>query len=549
MPDARPELAAEWADERDIATVSQGSSYIAAWRCAADETHVWKAAVRKRTSRGDGCPYCSNKKILVGFNDLTTTHPEVAVEWDDERDILTVFGGSGYRAQWKCQTDPSHVWHATVSKRTGRGDRCPDCSNKRVTAGANDLATTHPSLASQLADPRLAAAVLAGSPAYVDWRCELGHVWSARIADRVTRDTGCGYCSSKRVLVGFNDLATTHPTIAAEMEDDSFTPRDVMPGSKTIVGWRCADGHVWRARVANRAQNGVGCPQCSAQSFASSFENEVADYIESLGLGIERSVRRFKGKGVAELDIFITSLGIAVECNGVYWHSEKFRDKNYHAAKRKACEALGIRLIQVWEDDWADRSPIVERLLAHKLGFSMAERVPARKTVARSVSTAEAREFLDANHIQGFTGATYHLGLENDGRLVAVMSLKRTGKPGELRLERYATSAHVLGGQSKLIRHAEREVSDWAHLITFADLEVSDGDLYEKSGWVKDGELPPDYKYRVGARREHKFNYRLKRFREDPALKYEEGMSERELAILNGLDRIWDSGKIRYRFE
>ena len=544
--DACPELAVEWADDKDISAVSTGSSYPARWRCARHDEHVWTAAVRKRISRGDGCPFCSNKRVLPGFNDLATLYPVLKEEWADERDIRDVLSGSGYVATWRCRVDAEHVWTAAVNKRSRRGDGCPECSNRKIRPGSNDLATLHPHIAAQLVNPADGQRYAPGSPALVEWRCDHGHVYQARIADRVSRNVVCGYCAGKLVWPGFNDLATTHPVIAAQMRDASVLPTDVIAGSKTVVGWQCEKGHEWRARVANRAQLGAGCPQCAASSFVSGFEREVANYVASLGIETEMTVRHLTG--ISELDIFVPSLSIAIECHGVYWHSERFKPKGAHAAKRAACEALGIRLIQVWQDDWADRRQVVERMLAHKLGVSAEPRIAARATTARTATTAEAREFLEENHIQGFTVASHYLALEHDGRLVALMSLKRTGKPGELRLERYATAAHVLGGQSKLIRHAERTIPGWSHLVTFADYEVSDGSLYERTGWVKDGELAPDYKYRVGNRREHKFSYRLARFRSDPALKFEEGLSERQLAQLNGLDRIWDSGKTRYLY-
>ena len=59
-------------------------------------------------------------------------------------------------------------------------------------------------------------------------------------------------------------------------------------------------------------------------------------------------------------------------------------------------------------------------------------------------------------------------------------------------------------------------------------------------------ELSPDYKYVMRGERVHEFSYRLKRFREDPNLLFEEGLSERELAALNGLARIWDAGKTKW---
>ena len=383
------------------------------------------------------------------------------------------------------------------------------------------------------------------------WIClkNSDHVWEATVANRSSGGS-CPFCLN-RLIHPSDSLASRYPLVAEEWSaGNGLSPAGVAPHARQTAQWVCKTNplHTWETGVYNRTQPGrmTGCPHCAAASYVSRFEQEVDDYVLSLGIQIETTVRRFSSIG--ELDILVPKLNVAIECQGVFWHSERFRAKGAHAAKRAACEALGIRLIQVWEDDWADRRPVVERMLAHKLGVSTEPRIAARSTTARTVTAAEARKFLDTNHIQGFTGATHHLGLEHGGCLVAVMSLKRTGKPGELRLERYATAAHVVGGQSKLVRHAERAISGWSHLITFADREVSDGSLYERTGWVRDGELAPDYKYLVRGRRVHKFNYRLARFRDDPELEYVEGLSERELAVLNRLWRVWDSGKIRYKY-
>lgn len=279
--------------------------------------------------------------------------------------------------------------------------------------------------------------------------------------------------------------------------------------------------------------------------YVSKFEDEVHEFLRTVYPGaVKRTVHSFRKQGISELDMYLPELEVGIECQGVYWHSEAGgKDAQHHKAKHDACKALGIQLIQVWEDDWRDRRPIVERMLAHKLGVSQERTVAARKTAVVAISKDEARQFLDNNHIQGWVRGSLYLGLKHDEELVAVMVLTYTGT--EARLERYATSARVPGGQSKLLKHAEC-IRPWTRIVTFADHEVSAGTLYERTGWTADKVLRPDYRYLVGGRRVHKFNYRLSRFRNDPDLEYVEGMSERELAALNKLYRVWDSGKTRY---
>lgn len=244
-----------------------------------------------------------------------------------------------------------------------------------------------------------------------------------------------------------------------------------------------------------------------------------------------------------ELDVYIPSKNMAIEFNGVFWHSERFKDSDYHYIKWRECNKKGIQLLQIWEDDWVERRDIVESMLSHKLGMSV-DRVFARKTEVVIASTKASNDLLDKHHIQGSVGAKVKLGLEHNGELVAVMLFKDRGN-GEYELVRYATSKAVVGGFSKLLKHFTSNY-DYESIVSFADLCVSDGGVYESNGFMLDKVIPPDYSYLSGNIRVHKFSFRKSRFKNDKFLRYEDGLTERELAALNSLDRIYDAGKLRY---
>jgi hypothetical protein len=260
-----PDLAAQ-AVGWDPKTVSRGSKTKLLWRC--ELGHEWKATVSNRANLASGCPYCSGNEILVGFNDLATTHPDIASQaagWDPK----TVSRGSGKKLLWRCEL--GHEWQALVSDRTGQiAKGCGVCAGKKVMIGVTDLATTHPGIAAQAVgwDPKT---VSAGSSRRRLWRCELGHEWDAQIKGRV-RGYGCLVCDGKQVLVGFNDLATTHPDIASQAA--GWDPKTVSRGSGKKLLWRCELGHEWNATVGNRAR-GEGCPICSGRSVLVGF-NDLA---------------------------------------------------------------------------------------------------------------------------------------------------------------------------------------------------------------------------------------------------------------------------------
>ena len=238
---------------------------------------------------------------------------------------------------------------------------------------------------------------------------------------------------------------------------------------------------------------------------------------------------------------------MAIEYNGTFWHTEKYReDKLYHYQKWKECRDNNIQLITIWSDEWIENNSIVKDMLKHKLGENKKSQVYARKTAVKEVPAIIAESFLNLYHIQGYKRCSIYYGLYHDDNLVAVSGW--TKNKNVLYLDRYATSQPVVGGMGKLLKHGKRYSVEQGHdrIVTFADHCVSNGNLYEKLGFAYDGEIAPDYKYLVKGKRVHKFNYRKKRFREDPDLLYEDGLTEKQLANLNGLERIWDCGKTRY---
>lgn len=195
-------------------------------------------------------------------------------EWDDGRNlpltpqtITYITYGSTRAAWWRCAN--GHTWRAVLYTRTG-GARCPYCTGRRVQPGFNDLASVHPELARQWDyaknAPLVPADISAGSGRSVWWRCEKGHSFQAVIASRAN-GSGCPYCTNKKVLAGFNDLATAEPKIAAEWHptlNGALTPGIVTAGSRKKVWWQCSCGHIWSARIGARtgAQRS-GCPVCA----------------------------------------------------------------------------------------------------------------------------------------------------------------------------------------------------------------------------------------------------------------------------------------------
>ena len=270
-----PELIAQWHWEKNLDLepnqVGEGSQRAVWWKC--EKEHEWIASIRSRVF-GGGCPVCSNRKIIVGVNDLGTTHPNVAAEWHPTKNgQLTpqqIVYGTARKVWWKCGY--GHEWQAYVFNRA-RGVGCPVCAGRLVVVGENDLASGNPQLAAQwdyekneLLRPEQVSLF---SNKAVWWRCSLGHQWQCKVASRSKSGTGCPVCTGKTVLPGFNDLKSQMPEIAKDWHptlNGRITPEMVTAGSSQRAWWQCAYGHVWKAVISSRTgRQKCGCPACAGK--------------------------------------------------------------------------------------------------------------------------------------------------------------------------------------------------------------------------------------------------------------------------------------------
>ncbi len=239
------------------------------WRCPVIG-HIWIASPAQRDRRPESdCPYCSGRKVLPGFNDLATRYPEIAAEasgWDPS----TVHPGSEEKRQWACSHGHApwkqSPYHRTRAQSANRG--CPTCTGHIVLAGFNDLATTDRALAQEAYgdwDPRC---FTRKSEEKVEWWCSNGHSFTQKIRSRAIGGQGCPHCvHNRRVLKGFNDLATLFPVIAAEAH--GWDPTAITPGHDKKKLWKCSDPSHPPYVAFPYSRTGppkAGCPYCSGYS-------------------------------------------------------------------------------------------------------------------------------------------------------------------------------------------------------------------------------------------------------------------------------------------
>ena len=300
-------------------------------------------------------------KLLKGINDLETTYPNIAKEWDYSKNEGTPQDytcRSIYKANWKCSIC-GNEWEAIIRNRVdSKYQLCPTCTAIKRSETRHEQALqkqggiTEPLLIKEWdynANRLPPSEYTRGSNVSVNWICSsCGYHFKAKIANRTMLKRGCPCCANKTVLVGVNDLTTTHPKIAKEWHPEkncSLQPTMVTYGSGKKVWWLCPEGHEYQATVLHRT-SGTNCPICNSGRQTSFAEQAIFFYIKKIySDAVSRYTAPFLGR--MELDIFIPSIKLAIEYDGEAWHKTEKRSREIR--KYSICQKNGIRLIRLME--------------------------------------------------------------------------------------------------------------------------------------------------------------------------------------------------------
>ncbi len=226
----------------------------------------------KNLQRGDGgCYKCGMKKAGL----KNTMSQEEAFQIVSDAGFKPLEPYKNALAKWKMRHNVCgaivHPKLNSIVNSQGTLKGCAVCSGHQVEKGFNDLATTHPELSAQAYgwDP---AEVTQGSNQKKFWECSLKHHWVATVSARTSKQSGCPYCTGKRVLFGFNDLETINPIIGNQAF--GWDPATVTVGSTKRLKWKCNEGHIWTTTVLARSQ-GYGCPTCAKSGFDPNKESHI----------------------------------------------------------------------------------------------------------------------------------------------------------------------------------------------------------------------------------------------------------------------------------
>lgn len=300
---------------------------------------------------------------------------------------------------------------------------------------------------------------------------------------------------------------------------------------------------VFFSRISN---NNNLCSVCYPINTKSIKEKKLLEFVSEIYSG--EIIENYRD--VLEIDIYLPDLKIGFEFNGLWWHSSKFKDKNYHYIKSKHFENNGIRIFNIWEDDWNNKNDIVKSQIQNSINTSN-HKIWARKCSISIISdTKLIRKFLNENHIQGYTISSIKLGLFYEDELVSIMTFdmmegRKRMKDGEFNLNRFCSKINtsVIGGASRLLNFFI--MTQKPHrIISYADMDWSKGNVYSKLGFTLIDRIDPDYKYLVSGKRVNKQQFTKSKLRKKSI---DTTGSETSITKEMGIYKIYNCGKLKFQ--
>ena len=343
----------------------------------------------------------------------------------------------------------------------------------------------------------------------------------------------------KKTGLKYKDIIDDVDYTILNYEDENFTIFHNLCNNIFLIGRKLL--------YARRMQNVCICTNCNKIGQQSSFiESEFLGILNDNNIKFIKKDRKILDG--LELDIYIPELNLALEINGVYWHSEIYKEKNYHLNKTSICNDKGISLLHIWEDDWKYKKEIVKSILLNKLGL-IKDKVYARKCNIIQINSKTSIDFLDRNHIQGSSPSQVKIGLEHNGELVSLMTLgyRYTNGKKEFELIRFCNklNLNVIGAASKIFSFFLKNY-EYDNIISYSDISMFDGGMYQKLGFTEVSISDPSYFWVIGDIRRHRFNYSKKKLIK---MGYDVNKTEVEIMHELGYFRIWGCGQKKWLYK
>lgn len=497
---------------------------------------------------GSGCKRCGvDKRVQSASDSFESVVHKARQVHGDTYEYLKLGKLSGRPSIYFLCKEHGEV-HKTTNKHISAKQGCPQCSNLESSQNKRysfeDYKTKALKVHGEIYDYKELS--VEGGFTYVNYECKQ-HGAVRQLAASHLRGSGCNACGYVRsgellrhTLESFKQAADSVHGNRYEYLDLGINQRN-----RSTIRYLCKK-HGEHTQTTSDHLIGQGCPKCSTR--VSKGELELLTYIHTL---YPTAVGSYKYQGRKEADIFMPELKLAIEYDGLPWHSTMYKTRAEQALKTKELKALGISLVRIFEDEWYGRNKQVKNILEVKLGNAK-PKICASQCSLVKIADERAREFYGKYCLQSWAGKGLNLGLVRNNTLVALMtftgmfSSRRNTKSSTVKLAGYASAVQVAGGGDRLLQALVDKIKP-LKVIAYSDNRFSTAATYTQLGFREVEQIAPNYTYwKEGTViRQHKSKFQHKHL---PKLlaKYDPQLTEKQNCENNGYYQIYDDGLTKW---
>jgi hypothetical protein len=456
--------------------------------------HIFKRTFGSFKQDNANCPICEKEEKIEFLNGLGFT---------------LISEDLGVDLEVKCKK--GHTFKRVFGSFKQGATKCPICEKEEKVEFLNGLGFT---LVSEDLNIEL------------EVKCEKGHTFKRAFGTFKRNVTSCPVCEKEEKIEFLNSLGFT--SISEDLGDN--------------LEVRCEKGHTFKRAFSSFKQQGsTKCPICFPNS--SSIELEVKKFLGNLN--IEYIHSDWNIITPQELDFYIPSHNLAIEFDGIYWHSElQGKGKDYHLSKTEKCLNKNINLLHIFENEWVDpvKQSIWKSIIKDRLGLN--EKIYANECVLKQVSKSEEEQFLEENHLQGYIDSQVAFGLYYKDKLVSLMSFGKSNFSFDVEWEllRFANKQNidVVDGELKLFKHFRSNFE--GGVVSYSDRRYSIDSIYKELGFQFLYNSEPNYFYFKNSGILESSQKYIEHNLPNLLEKFDPNLTEYENMVNNGYNRIWDCG-------
>ena len=278
----------------------------------------------------------------------------------------------------------------------------------------------------------------------------------------------------KLIQTGFERRIKVAPSIGTQFSNITFVGNEEYKNGRMFGDFKCKCGQMLNIPVNSAINTNTTSCGCKKETKLEEFAFETLQFT--------KYQKRIHIQNRYYIPDFIINPTTYLNVDGLYWHNEENKGKDYHYNLRKDFESKNLRILQFYEDEIYNKPHIIQSMVNNLKGLNTV--IGARKCEIKEVSAGLCKTFVDMHHLQGHGSYGKGMGLYLNNELVALMTYKKKDEGIDILRFCNKHGLTIQGGFSKLLNHIQ-QLEQPKFIDNWVDMRYGTGNHLASYGFEK----------------------------------------------------------------